>query len=431
MKVYKPLELADKARQHSPFYREAYKNLPPQIANLQELPIVDEHAFWSANTIHNNQVHTSRKLYGVLLKTGGSTSAPKVSVFSQDEWKGLAQILSAKHIKNKFIKDGDRVVNLFTAGDLYGSLLLNHNALLNLNLDILQLPFSSNPHTPLSEVVHMIKELNGNVLMGIPYRLMQIFSYIKENNIKDIQIDTVLYGGDLMLPGQANLIREMYPHALITSSGYASTDSGFLGFPDRSCNLNEYRSDPELTTLEIIDDQTGLPIEEPFKEGRLIATNLTRMLSPVIRYPVGDRAQWLESKEIKNRKFALVGRHTIKDDKINLGNHHYDYNDFLMAIFSVESFKSNLLGIEINFSTKNDTKKITMKIAMNNVSDDDLESVANKIKQTIRKCLPTLNASEKNKELEPLEVTLIKSKDIVSIMKYVARTYKAVKVTKD
>jgi len=57
-----------------------------------------------------------------------------------------------------------------------------------------------------------------------------------------------------------------------------------------------------------VDEESREPIEEPGREGLLIATDLGRSLMPIIRYPVGDRGQWVEPKGTRDRKFLLMGR---------------------------------------------------------------------------------------------------------------------------
>ncbi|MGD9787885.1 MAG: hypothetical protein AB7U30_08020 [Sulfuricellaceae bacterium] len=49
-------------------------------------------------------------------------------------------------------------------------------------------------------------------------------------------------------------------------------------------------------------------IREVGKPGKVIVTNLTRLLMPVIRYPAGDRAIWLEEEGPPDRKFKILGR---------------------------------------------------------------------------------------------------------------------------
>ncbi|MER6564513.1 phenylacetate--CoA ligase family protein, partial [Streptomyces sp. NPDC001027] len=57
--------------------------------------------------------------------------------------------------------------------------------------------------------------------------------------------------------------------------------------------------------LEIVDENTGEPIREPGRPGRLLVTDLVRRLMPVIRYPVGDSAEWVDYED---RRFRLLGR---------------------------------------------------------------------------------------------------------------------------
>ena len=44
------------------------------------------------------------------------------------------------------------------------------------------------------------------------------------------------------------------------------------------------------------------------RPGRVVFTNLIRRLMPLIRFPTGDRAQWVEPAGAPDRKFLLLGR---------------------------------------------------------------------------------------------------------------------------
>ena len=57
-----------------------------------------------------------------------------------------------------------------------------------------------------------------------------------------------------------------------------------------------------------MDDETGEPISKAGRPGLAVVTDLQRRLMPVIRYPVGDRAQWIEPSGTPFRKFLLLGR---------------------------------------------------------------------------------------------------------------------------
>ena len=50
------------------------------------------------------------------------------------------------------------------------------------------------------------------------------------------------------------------------------------------------------------------PSRQPGQPGRIVFTNLIRRLMPLIRFPTGDRAQWVDPVGAPDRKFLLLGR---------------------------------------------------------------------------------------------------------------------------
>ena len=123
-----------------------------------------------------------------------------------------------------------------------------------------------------------------------------------------INIEKVYFGGETMYEDQRELMKEVFPGIKIYSVGYASVDGGLLGFIDVDCGFNEHRVFDGYNIIEIVDDESGDVIGECNMEGRILTTNLSRLLMPIIRYPVGDRGIWIEEKGAKNRKFKILGR---------------------------------------------------------------------------------------------------------------------------
>ena len=77
---------------------------------------------------------------------------------------------------------------------------------------------------------------------------------------------------------------------------------------DATCAPGEHRTFDGATILEVLDEETEQPITEPKVPGRVVFTNLTRKLMPLLRYPTGDRAHWVETEGSTDRKFQLLGR---------------------------------------------------------------------------------------------------------------------------
>lgn len=290
-------------RQHSPFYRELYRELPAE-PELHQLPPVDQKAFWEANTVDNNQLLTAPHSEGILFKSGGTTGNPKFSFFTGEEWETFCRVFGRTFAANG-MNDGDRVINLFYAGELYASFVFITDSLKQTGKQLVQLPVGG--ATDYASITHILTEQHANVLVGVPTTLLHLAEYIRREGPGQIPLSAVYFGGESMYPDQRAFLSEVFPGARLTSIGYASVDAGLLGRADLSCEPDEHRVIDEATILEIVDDETGVPIEEVGRAGKVLITNLTRSLMPILRYPAGDRAEWVEPTG-PDRKFRLLGR---------------------------------------------------------------------------------------------------------------------------
>jgi phenylacetate-CoA ligase len=299
-KILKPGELIRFVRARSPFYRKLYASLP-RAARLSDLPVLAQEDFWNANGLEGNRVLTGPMRDGVVFKSGGTTGNPKFSVFSQEEWR-VFNIAFGAGIAAGIVAAGDRVVNLFYVGQLYGSFLFINKSFEECPTGVLQLPVSGS--TELGETLRIIGDFGADTLAGVPTTIMNL----AERAPRGLRIKKILFGGEPMYDDQRRRLRRIWPGVKIHSIGYASTDAGLLGYSDRSCGPGVHRSFGRDTVLEIIDEVTGKPITGENREGLIVVTNLTRTLMPIVRYPVGDRGAWVEPRGTKDRKFRLMGR---------------------------------------------------------------------------------------------------------------------------
>ena len=306
MAIWKLDELIHFVREKSPFYRALYSSLPERLSSIESLPILDQGEFWKANGLENNSVLTGPMHDGIVFKSGGTTGSPKFSVFSKSEWAAF-NVAFGRGIGASNIKAGDRVANLFYAGQLYGSFLFITKSLEESPLDVLQLPIGG--ATSIEETAQIIADFRVNVIAGVPTTILNLAEYVAAKGLaKRFSVERVLFGGEAMYPDQRERLSEVFPGVRALSIGYASTDAGPLGYVDSSCGPNEHRTFGSDTILEVVDEDTLKPIEETGREGLLIATDLGRSLMPIMRYPVGDRGMWLEPKGTTDRKFLLMGR---------------------------------------------------------------------------------------------------------------------------
>lgn len=305
MKTY-PLEtVVSVARSLSPYYRELYQDVPPEGWTLAGLPPVDQQSFWKHNTVHGNRLLTGAMADGIIFKSGGTTGMPKFSVYSREEWETMTGTFGY-HLAEGGLEKGDRVANLFYAGELYSSFLFLHDSLQRCPVEVMIFPISG--AAPVDFMARELKDFGINTLLGVPTQLINLTEHIRKEKIRGLDIRKVYFGGESMYEDQRTLMEEVFPGIRIFSVGYASVDGGLLGFIDRGCGFNEHRVFDGYNIIEIVDEATGEVISETNREGRILTTNLSRLLMPIIRYPAGDRGIWIEEEGAPNRKFRIMGR---------------------------------------------------------------------------------------------------------------------------
>ena len=302
--TYTPEEIIAHARANAPFYRRLYDGLPEK-STLTDLPVIDQEEYWAAHLQDRQEVLTAPLHDGIVLNSGGTTGAPKYSYFSNEEWDSSIA-LSARAFGGTGLRDGDRVANLFATGNLYASFIFATESMKWTEARVMQLPLGFSPVLgPAASIIHAFK---ANVLAGFPTHLLRIIDFMDQEKLTGVQVERIIYGGELFTPDQQRFLQSRFPGVQVCSAGYASVDAGLIGYADTGCAAGEHRLFDGATLIEILDEQTGQPIDEPGKPGRIVFTSLIRRLMPLLRYPSGDRAQWVEAAGVADRKFLLLGR---------------------------------------------------------------------------------------------------------------------------
>jgi phenylacetate-CoA ligase len=295
-------ELVDFVRSHSPFYAEAYRDVPRAVSHITQLPIIDQAAFWAANTWPDNRLLTGPLTDAGVYKTGGTTGAPKFSPWTRSEHADSVTAFGAGMVQAG-LKPGHRVANLFCAGELYGGFLYIEAALHHAPVENVRLPVGC--AAPDEYVVDLITSFGVDVVAGEPMKLSAVAECVLRRGQVLDSVDLVLFAGDILFNDLRPTLARAFPKAAIASLGYASVDAGLVGAPVPGDDVRVHEAFPNRTLVELVDDATDEPITASGVPGRLIVTNLFRTLMPIIRYPVGDRAEWVEPER---QRFRLVGR---------------------------------------------------------------------------------------------------------------------------
>jgi phenylacetate-CoA ligase len=294
-------DLVDFARRNSPFYGELYRDVPQTVSHITQLPIVDQAAFWTANSWPDNRLLTGPLTDAGVYKSGGTTGAPKFSPWTRTEHADSLTAFGAGMVQAG-LRPGHKVANLFRAGELYGGFLYIEGALHHAPIDNVRLPVGGAPD---DYIVHLIDDFDVDVVAGEPMKLASLAEYVVRSGHTVDGIELVLFAGDILFNDLRPLLSRAFPKASIASLGYASVDAGLVGGPVPGDDVRVHEAFPNRTLVEIVDDTTGEPITEPGVAGRVIVTNLFRTLMPIIRYPAGDRAEWVDGQ---SGHFRLMGR---------------------------------------------------------------------------------------------------------------------------
>jgi phenylacetate-CoA ligase len=294
-------ELVSFVRRHSPYYAQLYRDVPEEISHISQLPIIDQTEFWAANTWRNNRLLTGPVTDAGVYKTGGTTGRPKLSPWTRTEHADSVTAFGAG-IVQAGLKPGHRVANLFRAGELYGGFLYIEGSLHNAPVDNVRLPIGNAPD---EYVVDMIDELDVQVLAGDPMKLAAVADCVIQRGQAAEGIELVLFAGDILFNDLRPILARAFPKAAISSLGYASVDAGLVGAPVPGDDVRVHEAFPNRTYVELVDEDTDEPITALGVPGRLVVTNLFRTLMPTIRYPVGDRAEWVDPRR---QRFRLMGR---------------------------------------------------------------------------------------------------------------------------
>ena len=287
-------ELVVQARAKCPFYRELYAGLTghPTEWRLTDLPVTDTTSYWEAHTSDRANVLTAPLREGIVIGSGGTTGAPKFIYYDDGDWdRGL--VIATRGLESIGLKTGDRVANLFAAGEMYGSFLGAASSLkLMRSARVLQLPISH--LAPDANVVRLLRSFGSDTLAGFPTRLLRLLSHMQAENVRDVPIRRLIFAGESFYPAQRVTLGRWFPGIQLVSLGYMSVDAGMMAYADDACGPDEHRTFHGGGYVEILTEDGEEPISEPGRVGRIVFTNLVRSFQPVLRYPTGDLGEWVE-----------------------------------------------------------------------------------------------------------------------------------------
>ncbi|MFF4187588.1 phenylacetate--CoA ligase family protein [Streptomyces sp. NPDC001691] len=405
MPVHQVSDLIRFARDHSPFYADLYADLPPEVDRLTDLPVVDQAAFWAANTLRDNRVLTAPLGEAVVFKTGGTTGAPKFSCYTREEWQEFVTAFGAGLV-DAGLRPGHRVADLFYAGELYASFLFILDSLAHAPVANVRLPIGGG--APLESTVPTLEDFAAQVVAGTPTTLCRLAEHLVSLGRQLPAVELLFFGGEALFDDQRRLLAAAFPNAEPRSLGYASVDGGLLGRPVPGPDPRTHRAFTPHTVVEILDETTGEPIRETGRAGRVVVTQLFRRLMPVIRYPAGDRAEWTD---VEGGVFRILGR---AEEGVRVGPVSLYAQDAQAAVAEADT-EGRVMGMQLVVRRWEGRDGLVLRLATAPGDDDPagLEVLAKVVVTELNDARPLYPDSVAAGFVHPLRVEWARHRDLV------------------
>ncbi|MEV0411374.1 AMP-binding protein [Streptomyces sp. NPDC050448] len=404
MPVQQFSDLVRFARDCSPFYADLYADLPPHVSRITDLPVVDQDAFWAANTLHGNRVLTAPLGEAVVFKTGGTTGTPRFSCYTREEWQEFVTAFGAGMV-DAGLRPGHRVADLFYAGELYASFLFILDSLAHAPVANVRLPVGGG--APLESTVATLEDFAAHVVAGTPTTLCRLAEHLTSAGRQLPGVELLFFGGEALFADQRRLLSAAFPNATPRSLGYASVDGGLLGRPVPGPDPRTHRAFTPHTVVEILDETTGEPIREAGRPGRVVVTQLFRRLMPVIRYPAGDRAEWTDTE---GGAFRILGR---AEEGVRVGPVSLYWQDVTDAVAEADT-EGRVTGMQLVVRRWEGRDGLVLRLATTPGQDPaGLEVFAKEVVTGLNTARPLYPDSVAAGFVHPLRVEWARHRDLV------------------
>ncbi|QES58642.1 hypothetical protein DEJ51_01860 [Streptomyces venezuelae] len=239
-------------------------------------------------------------------RSGGSTGAPALSVFSYDDYDTQMHAAARGLLAAGYDPASDRTANLFYCGAMYGSFISFFSVLERLGG--VQLPLSAGPdHRATAQA---LIDHGADTLFGMPSYLWQLL-HAEEDALRAYGgLRKVFYGGEHFTEEQRRTLKDTFGIEVVHSITYGSTDLGPLGYQCTESSGGVHHLHADLHTMEILDLAEDRPVV-PGETGRLVFTTHARRGQHLGRYVIGDLGREVPGRCPCGRhapRFELRGR---------------------------------------------------------------------------------------------------------------------------
>ncbi|MFD9013503.1 acyl-CoA reductase [Streptomyces sp. NPDC059552] len=257
-------------------------------------------------------------------RSGGSTGAPALSVFSYDDYDTQMHAAARGLLAAGYDPAADRTANLFYCGAMYGSFISFFSVLERLGG--VQLPLSAGPDH--AATARAIVDHGADTLFGMPSYLWQLLHAEADVLRAYGGLRKVFYGGEHFTEEQQRALKDTFGIEVVRSITYGSTDLGPLGYQCTESSGGVHHLHADLHTMEILDLAEDRPVG-PGETGRLVFTTHARRGQQLGRYVIGDLGREVPGRCPCGRhapRFELRGR---TGDVMRVATYFFNHRRFL------------------------------------------------------------------------------------------------------
>jgi phenylacetate-coenzyme A ligase PaaK-like adenylate-forming protein len=259
-------------------------------------------------------------------------------------------------------------------------------------------PFSN--HTAV-DFIHTATKLYGiNCFAGITSVVLAALRGMAPLGMDGIKINKVFYGGEHIYEADKIELQEKYGVQVIGAPGYGTVDTWYIGYQCLSSETGTFHTHDDQCYVEIFDEESNQHVTGE-GIGMLYATPMVRRLTPIVRYRVGDRAQWVQTPCQCGRqtpRFKLLGR---GDDVLRIGYDSVDYN-FIQSV--VITFKELTGTVQMQKKRVEGRDQLIILIEAADFKNADLPK---HVAEKITNLRPTLRDHVKKETVWPVQVVLM------------------------
>jgi phenylacetate-CoA ligase len=381
-------KIVEWAYEHSKFHRVLYQDAglePGDIktwADIRKVPTVEKAMM---RQIQRKDPYPYGDMLCVPLErvtefhqTSGTTGQPVYQADTWQDWEWWAEAWSYIMYAQGF-RDTDRVFVPF-GYNIFVAYWAGHYAGEKMGCEVV-------PGGVLDTEARILKmqELRATALMATPTYVLGMADKARSMGIDpamDLQVSKILCAGEpgASIPATKKRMEEAWGAKVHDHVG--ATEIGAWAYECTAqpggLHLNE-----ALFLIEMEDIETGEPIDEPGRRGKLVMTALDRMGQPCIRFDSKDVTEWAEEPCPCGRTFRLIkGGVAGRADDIT------KVKGVLLAPSAIEEVVRSFpeLGdeFEVEVTKKGDIDDITLKVELRSEAVGDRESVEARLVDQLR-----------------------------------------------